>query len=168
MAEKASSPADDDVVRLRARVKELEDELTKRDTRRDSGKDKNDEPSTTRRVADSFSDVRRSKRDAADRMVRGVTLASVEAVRVFADSVSSFADNVIRRNEGRDGEGRSVRDMATRLPEDIATSMADAVDQFVDIPRRAADRYSKVHREGEKEHDDSKVHREREKEHDRR
>jgi hypothetical protein len=77
-------------------------------------------------------------------MMRGVTLASVEVVRGFADSLSSFADNVIRRNESRDGDGRSVRDMATRLPEDIATSMADTVDRFVDIPRRAADRYSRT------------------------
>jgi hypothetical protein len=87
-------------------------------------------------------------------MMRGVTLASVEVVRGFADSLSSFADNVIRRNESRDGDGRSVRDMATRLPEDIATSMADTVDRFVDIPRRAADRYSRVHREGDKDRDD--------------
>jgi hypothetical protein len=86
-------------------------------------------------------------------MMRGVTLASVEVVRGFADSLSSFADNVIRRNESRDGDGRSVRDMATRLPEDIATSMADTVDRFVDIPRRAADRYSRVHREGDKDRD---------------
>ena len=149
MADKLSSaPADDEVVRLRARVKELEGELTKKDGGRDQGSD-----STTRRVADSFSDVRQSKRDAADRMMRGVTLASVEAIRVFADSVSSFADNVITRNEGRKGEGRSARNMATRLPEDIAASLADAVDSFADIPRRAADRYSKVHREGEKEQD---------------
>jgi hypothetical protein len=87
-------------------------------------------------------------------MVRGVTLASVEVVRGFADSLSSFADNVIRRNESRDGDGRTVRDMATRLPEDIATSFADTVDRFVDIPRRAADRYSQVHREGDKDRDD--------------
>src|SRR5262249_23669025 len=102
MAKETRSAADDEVVKLHARVKELEAELNKKDRDRD----KDTESTTTRRVADSLSDVRRSKRDAADRMMRGVTLASVEAVRLFADSISSFADNVIRRNEGREGEGR--------------------------------------------------------------
>jgi hypothetical protein len=32
--------------------------------------------------------------------------------------------------------------------------MADTVDRFVDIPRRAADRYSQVHREGDRDRDD--------------
>jgi hypothetical protein len=161
MADKASSAAADhaEVGRLRRRVAQLEAEakLNEKDQGRGQTSDATRVSDSTRRVSDSFSDVRRSKRDAADRMLRGVTLASVEAVRLFADTVSSFTDNVITRNEGRSGGGRSVRDMKTRLPEDIATSLADSVDQFVDIPRKAADRYSKVYREGEKEQERDKA-----------
>jgi hypothetical protein len=138
----------DEITRLRARVRELEAQLNKA---ADTKSDDEDSPQTsTRRVADSMSNVSRSKRDATNRMVRGATLASAELVRAFADTVSSFADTLISRNDsGKDGS-RTTRDLVTRLPEDIATSFADAIDRFVEVPAKAADRYASAYRSGEK------------------
>jgi hypothetical protein len=144
MAENASA-ATDEIRRLRARVKGLEAELTRRD------RDRDDKLRTTRRGSNSFSDFGRSKRDVADRVVRGVTLASTEAVRLFTDSFASFAGNAIGRNEGREGERRSVRDTALRPPSDIGASIADAVDLFVDIPRRALGSDFKLYRKGDQD-----------------
>jgi len=52
----------------------------------------------------------------------------------------------LRRNEGRD---RSVRNLVSDLPGDIASGFSDAIDDFVDVPARMAERYSRSHREGE-------------------
>ncbi|HEY0301026.1 MAG TPA: hypothetical protein VGC36_06835 [Rhizomicrobium sp.] len=153
MAEKADT-AEEEVTKLRARVKRLEAERDKLK----SDVDEDDDDRTGRRVADSFNDARRSKVDAATRVVRGVTLASVEFVRLFADSVSSFGDDVLRRNEGRARRGRTVRSLVRRLPEDLAEGFANAVDRLSDIPAKAADRYSKVYREGEDSDDDTSKH----------
>jgi len=133
------------VTKLRARVKKLEAELDAKDK-----KDHDEDLPDRRRIRDSLNDGRDSKLDAADRVLRGMTLASVEFVRLFADSVSSFGSDVIRRNESRVGGGRSVRSLVRRLPEDIADGFSNAIDLFTDIPARTADRYSKVYREGEK------------------
>jgi len=157
----------DEISRLRARVQELEAQLRQEQmqgtqtvgSRTDRVSTSDSQPRTTdddsnrisrRRVADSLSDAKKSKRDVVDRMVRGGTLASVEFIRAFAETVSSFADTVISRNESRRGDDRTARDMKTRLPEDIATSFADAVDRFIDVPSRAADRYAKTYRESDR------------------
>jgi len=170
----------DEISRLRARVQELEAQLRQErmrgtqtgSSRTDRVSSSDSQPRTTdrttdddsnrvsrRRVADSLSDARSSKRDVIDRMMRGGTLASAEFVRAFAETVSSFADTVISRNDNRRGDDRTARDMVTRLPEDIATSFADAVDRFIDVPSRAADRYAKTYRESDRM--DSGRHRDR-------
>ena len=147
----------DEITGLRVRVRELEAQLNRQTastgstgTTASTDADDDRSSSTTRRMADSWNDASRSKHDAANRMIRGATLASAEMVRAFADPVSSFADALISRNEGRKDGDRTARDLVTRLPEDIATSFADAVDRFVEIPAKAADRYSSTYRSGEK------------------
>jgi len=129
--------------KLRARVEELEGQL----------KAKNKGTSTTAATAaksasDSWSDASRTKRDSANRMVRGLTMASIESVRLVADTVSSFADGVSSRNASR--EGKTTRDLVTNLPADIAGSFADAITNFVEIPTKTADKYSASYHEGEK------------------
>ena len=114
--------------------------------RRDSDRDRSPESETSRRIADSTSHISRRARDAKSRMVRGVTLGAFEGLRAWSDAFSSFADGVLRRNEGRD---RSVRDLLTDLPGDVASGFSDAVDDFIDVPVRVADRYSRSYREGE-------------------
>lgn len=132
------SPHDDEISKLRARIEELEGQL----------KTKRSRTSTTKTTSDAWSDAARTKRDSVNRMVRGMTLASIEGVRLFADTVSSFADGVTSRNDAR--EHKTTRDLITNLPGDIAGSFADAVSDFVEIPAKSAEKYSSSYREGEK------------------
>jgi hypothetical protein len=81
-------------------------------------------------------------------MIRGITLGAFEGVRAAADAFSSFADGVLSRNEDR-GRDRSVRDLLTDLPGDVASGFSDALDDLIDVPARASDRYSRTYREGE-------------------
>jgi hypothetical protein len=152
MAEQTET-VDDEVTKLRARVKRLEAERDR--LKKTDGDD--DVERRGRHVADSLNDARRSKGDTAVRVARGMTLASFEFVRLFADSISAFSEEVIDRNESRSRGGRrSVTSLATRLPEDVADGFASALDRFSDIPARAADRYSKTYRQGDNtdRHDD--------------
>jgi hypothetical protein len=145
MAEKIETTkvetVDDEVTKLRARVKKLEAERDKAD--------KEDNDGVGRRYTDSLRDARHSKVDTATRVARGVTLASVEFFRLFTDTLTGFGDDVIRRNESRSG---TVRNITRRLPEDIVDGFANAVDRFSDIPAKASERYTKAYREGENTH----------------
>lgn len=135
------TPHEEENDRLRARIDELERQL--------KSKHKETSTSTTaRRVSDSWSDASRSKRDSVNRMVRGMTMASIESVRLVADTVSSFADSVASRNEARDH--KTTRDLVTNLPADIAGSFADAVSDLVEVPAKSAEKYASSYREGEK------------------
>lgn len=172
MAQRTAS--DDTTSKLRAKVRQLEAALEReREARRKlerhdreggdrdargtvrgassrsysrSDRDRSPESETSRRIADSTSHVSRRARDAKSRMIRGVTLGAFEGLRAWSDAFSSFTDGVLRRNEGRD---RSVRDLLTDLPGDIASGFSDAVDDFIDVPVRISDRYSRSYREGE-------------------
>lgn len=144
MAE-SKATSDDEVTKLKARIGELEAQLTKH--RGDgSSKSRNDD-STTRRAADSWSDATRTARDSSQRLVRGMALAGLEGMRIFGDSISAFADGVFSRNEPKNND--SVRDLTSRLPGDVMGGIADAIDRLADIPSRAADTYSSSWREGE-------------------
>ena len=134
--------SEEEAAQLRARVRELEAQLAKKDDK--DGK----EGTSDRRASDSWADATRSKRDGASRMARAMTLASIEGLRLFADSLSAFADGVVSRNDAR--EHKSARDLATRLPGDVMGGFADAVDRFVEIPAKTAEKYSSAYREGEK------------------
>ena len=134
----AKTPHEEENDKLRARIEELEGQL----------KSKQKGTSPTKRASDSWSDASRSKRDSMHRMVRGMTMASIESVRLVADTVSSFADGVANRNEARDH--KTTRDLVTNLPADIAGSFADAVSDLVEVPAKSAEKYASSYREGEK------------------
>ena len=137
-----SHPHETENAKLRARIEELEGQLKAKE--KSSSKD----DSPTKRASDSWSDASRTKRDSAHRMVRGLTLASIESFRLFADTVSSFADGVVSRNNAR--EHKTTRDLITNLPADIIGSFADSVSDFVEIPAKTAEKYTSAYREGEK------------------
>jgi hypothetical protein len=124
------------------RIKELEAEVASlRASQHTSTRHSN-------RVADSLSDTSRNKLDLGGRAVRGVTLASLEGVRLIADTVSTFADGVISRNHPRGDE--TLSESVTRIPGDMIESASEAFDKLVDIPSRTADKYSEVYREGDR------------------
>jgi len=147
MAEKTSStPHEDEIGRLKARINDLESELHRSKSSSDSKPGSRREE--TRRTVDSMRDVSQSKVDAVSRTVRGISLASIEGLRLFADSLSAFGDTVISRNTGNGNT--STRELGRRLPGDIAEGVAEFCDRIVDIPAQAAERYSKAHREGQR------------------
>ncbi len=108
-----SQATDDEVTRLQARVKELEDELARRQLRArvDELEANLRSPqtragTTSRESLDSANDssmnrIRASSSQAADttrRAVRGVTLASLVLLRSAAHVFTSFVDDVFELN----------------------------------------------------------------------
>jgi len=133
---------EDEVSRLKARIEGLEAELQeKRGSRSERKRDRS-------RAADTWSDVQSNKGEVVTRLARGVTLGSLEGIRLFADVVSSFADGVGSRNSKRDDGSTTPQRLASRLPTDFIEEISDAFDRFVDIPARAAERYADAYREG--------------------
>src|SRR5262245_56948734 len=102
MATKNES-GDDEVARLRSRVRELESELASsgRESKGASAKGR------TREVSEKFGDE-------AARLIRGIALAGVEQVRTAASVLSSFADTVSQRNQRKENE--SLFDLVKDLP----------------------------------------------------
>jgi len=142
VADKTPVSSEEEITRLKARVAELEAELHSHKKAKPA-----DRRESARTAANAFSDASRNKVDVAQRMIRGMTLASLESVNLLAETVSAFATGVMDRS-GRESE--SLRDMTTRLPGDIVSSFADAVDRAVDIPAKAAERYSDTYRQGQR------------------
>lgn len=140
MVEKATN---DDIAKLNDRIKELEDEL-----RKQRASDKDD--GSASRFADHLSDARDSEFDMITRVVRGLTLATAEATKLTASTLSNFADDVISRNSKRDDGDRTVRNLAWRLPEDILGGLSRAIDDLGRVPSKAATRYSRAYDEGTK------------------
>jgi hypothetical protein len=143
MAEKATQ--DDEIAKLRARIGDLEAALNKATAKSEQGVKSGQRPERDR-VADSLSNASRQKVDAVNRLVRGLTVASFEGMRLVADSFSAFAGGVVSRSSATDS--KSVRDLATRLPSDILTGVSEAVDRLVDVPAKTAERFAETHRQG--------------------
>jgi BMFP domain-containing protein YqiC len=139
MATKTDSDPQSEVDRLQARIKELEDRLNARSSKADGDRDRN-----------ALQDIANRKVERAARALRGMTLASFEAVRLTADTVMGAASTFLDRN--RPGkEHRSVRELARNIPGDLIDSAADAVDDLVEIPAKVADKFADAYREGEGE-----------------
>jgi hypothetical protein len=138
----AERTREDEVSRLKARIDDLEAELhEKRGSRPERRRDRS-------RAADSWADAQSNKSEVVTRFARGLTLGSLEGVRLFADVVASFADGVASRNSRRDDGSASPQRLASRLPTDFIEEFTDAFDRFVDIPARTAERYADAYREG--------------------
>ena len=138
----AESTHEDEVSRLKARIEGLEAELQeKRGSRSEKKRDRS-------RAADTWADAQSNKSEVVTRLARGLTLGSLEGVRLFADVVASFADGIGSRNSKRDDGSASPQRLASRLPTDIIEEFTDAFDRFVDIPAKTAERYAEAYREG--------------------
>jgi hypothetical protein len=138
----AEDTHEDEVSRLKARIEGLEKQL------HEKGGSRSERKSDRSRAADTWSDVQSNKGEVVTRLARGLTLGSLEGVRLFADVVASFADGVGSRNSGRDDGSTTPQRLASRLPTDFVEEFSDAFDRFVDIPARAAERYADAYREG--------------------
>jgi hypothetical protein len=155
-----SKANDDEVTRLQARVKELEDELARSQLRarvdelEANLRSPKTRPGTTpRESTDPASEkstdrIRDSSYQAADttiRAVRGVTLASLVLLRSAAHVVTSFVDDVFEFNRPADQD--SARDMARRLPGDVYSGSLNAIQRATNIPGEVIDAFNKSNRE---------------------
>jgi hypothetical protein len=123
---------EDEVTRLRKRVKDLEKDL---DTE-------------TKKKSSKTSEARNISNRAADEgsgLIRGVALAGVESVRLAGTVLSSFADTVSQRN--RPEEKDSTSDLTRDLPKDIYSGVINAVEQTLDIPGKVIDKLQEGYKE---------------------
>ena len=173
MPTKAEESKDDEVVQLRARIKDLEARLDvekdrSRDRDRDADRDRGRDQS-----GDRGSEVRASYRDRDDdryrprdrrlrgvadagdrkvetamRTIRGLTLASVEAVRMVADSFATAADDLLDSSRPRDND-ETLRHLSSRFGESLGDSVSDTAQRLMDIPSRSAEQFSRAYNEGD-------------------
>lgn len=143
-----ASETDDEVARLRARearlrarVDELEAELSRRGTRSESrSRDIGD-------IADTTRDNSVRAMDEASKLVRGLALSSLEMIRATTDAVDSFVGEVYDRN--RPAAGESIGDLARQLPGDIMSGFMEGINRALEVPNRAVDTLYSSYREGE-------------------
>jgi len=126
---------EDEVVRLRARVTELENDLdTEKKRRKKSSK-----------TSESTRNISRRTADEGGSLIRAITLAGVELVRSTGSVLESFADTVSQRN--RPEEKDSSSDLTRDLPKDVYSGGLNAVEQVLEIPGRVIDKLQEGYRE---------------------
>ena len=133
MATKSESP-EEEVARLRARVRELESELASAERKPKGASSKG----RTREISDKFGDE-------AARLIRGVALAGIEQVRTTASVLTSFADTVSQRNQLK--EDKSHSDLAKDLPNDLYSGILNAIEHSLEMPGKVVNRLHETYTE---------------------
>ncbi|HEX8122679.1 MAG TPA: hypothetical protein VF549_15580 [Solirubrobacteraceae bacterium] len=130
---------------LEQRVRDLEAELYRREDRGYGGRGGRG----TRRVRRDFDETREDVQDLGDRKIdevarlfTGAIRASLEGLRVAAESTSYFVEDTLERNIPDRGED-SV-DVARRLPADLSRGFVRSLDRGLDLPGRAAERFERT------------------------
>jgi hypothetical protein len=152
-AVEAEVAAEDEAARLRARLEVLEAELRmrnrelasmrreRRSEKREDRRDRRDITETTRNIFERADDQNR-------RFARAIVLSQLEQLRLTAELVGSFADEVARRNPADDP------DVEKDLPRDIYQAMLDAVDRSIDIPEKTLDTFRESYKRAKRIEDD--------------
>jgi hypothetical protein len=126
---------EEEVVRLRARVQELEREI-------------HEEPKKRKKSSKTTESTRNISRRAADEggsIIRAITLAGVELVRSTGSVLESFADTVSQRNRPEEKDASS--DLTRDLPKDVYSGGLNAIEQVLEIPGRVIDKLQEGYRE---------------------
>ena len=134
MAQQAQSN-EDQVISLQARIKELEAELASKD-KKESSKKKDD---------DSMGDATNRAIDEAGDVFRGSVLACVEGLRLTANVVTAFAEEVLDQNKPG-AERTTFSDLKRNLPGDIMNGLTEAVNRAVDIPSKMNDKFNESYK----------------------
>ena len=122
-------------VRLRARVQELERELH----------DETKKPKRSTKKSESTRNISKRTTDEGGSLIRAITLAGVEFVRSAGSVLESFADTVSDRN--RPEEKDSSSDLTRDLPKDVYSGGLNAIEQVLEIPGRVIDKLHEGYRE---------------------
>jgi hypothetical protein len=142
----------EEVTRLRAQVKDLQEELTHRDPATESPGTPKDSSEILRDLPDRFMGE-------ASKTVRDLILACLEPLRMAGDIVDAFAEETSAHNRPeergtergrfRSRTGRQSRSEAMNLSRDIYSGFIKAVDRSLDIPSKMVDRYHSTYKEAE-------------------
>jgi|SRR5882762_6844880 len=139
----------DEVAKLRAQVKELQEELAQTETSAQSP----DAPTETSEVLRNLPDRFISE---ASKTVRALTLACLEPLRVAGDIVEAFAEETrpgertAERGRSRTRTGKQSRSETTSLPRDMYSGLVKAVDRSLDVPSKMVDRFYNTYKDVEK------------------
>lgn len=164
-------PADDDVTQLQAKIDELEAELSRRELRArvdelEAELTQSDRGSQQRRragqqsrrgatptnVSDANSNISdRAANEALQssyeiiRVGRGLVLTSLDQVGLIADFFSSFANEVLDRNQP--APGTQPRELLTNLPGDVLHSFSTALKQTIHNSRNPINTFQEKYQE---------------------
>lgn len=150
---------EDRVVRLEARIRDLEDELDNRnyERRRGSHREGGGYGRGGRRrrgygvdfeeVRDEFTDVTDRKMDELSRLVTGAFRASLEGLRGAAEGAGEFVEDTLERSIPEPGD--DPVDGLRRLPGDVSHGVARGIERSLDVPGRAAERFRRAWTEEE-------------------
>jgi len=144
----------EEVAKLRAQNKELQDELARTRPSAESA----DTPTETSEVLRNLPDRLVSE---ASKTVRALTLACLEPLRVARDIVDAFAEETSgrKRPEERAADpggrfrtrtGKQGRSATTALPRHIYSGLIKAVDRSLDVPSKMIDRFYNTYKDVEK------------------
>ena len=137
MSDTENAPAEDEITRLRDRVEELEAEL------KSKGKTKTTDEKP---LADLLKNTSNRAMDNTTKLVRGITLAYLEQLRLAANVANAFADDVSQMPTSK---GKvSGEDFIKDLPRDIYTRFLNVIDQSLDIPNKAVDKFYEGYKKG--------------------
>lgn len=140
-----------EIERLRARLHQL-------------GADEPHAPSGTHRkerepdreAADVLRDLPERALDEGSKLIRSLTLAAVEPLRLVGDLARNLGDEVLLRNRpgntgSRDepptGQRSSPASLTSALPKDLSAGLIRALDLSLEIPGRVVGRFCDVYRE---------------------
>ena len=140
MSDTNDSPETDETVRLRTRIEELEAELSRRI--------KEQQAASREELAASTRDTINRALDENRKLLRGLTLAYLEQLRLVGDLVGSFADEVFERNQSS-GREDSIVDLAGNLPGDLYAAFVNSINRSLDIPGKTIDKFCESFKETE-------------------
>ena len=130
--------SEDEVARLRARIKELEAELSREEEKAA------EEGEKERNIADSVKDVSSQALGETRKIVRGLAYAYIEELSSAVLVMNSFVDDVFQRDPGKAED--SVTDRARSLHSDISSGVLKAIDECLDIPSKVIDSFYEAYK----------------------
>jgi hypothetical protein len=130
---------DDVIAELRARVDQLEADLSRKD--RELSSVRRGRRPEERELTETTRETTNRTIDEVNKLFRSLTLGYLEGLRTAADAVGTFADEVARRSPAE------AEDMAKDLPGDIYAGYLKAVNQALKIPERSVDKFQETYKQ---------------------
>ena len=138
MSNAENAPEADEITQLRDRVAELEAEL------KGKGKTKT---SDEKELADLLRNTSSRAVDNSTKLIRGITLAYLEQLRLAANVVNTLASDVVQMPGAK--EKMSGEDLI-KLPKNIYARYLSAINESLDIPSKTIEKFYEGYKKDEK------------------